>query len=290
MPRTINEGFDDFLKKLTPTDSEREAAKSHRSSIETRLKNDFDMKNFFRIGSFGNGTSISGYSDVDYLASLKSNFYGSDSSYSLSKVRKSLDERFPATGVNVRCPAVVVPFGTTRSETTEIVPANFISRENDCNTYEISDCNVGWMKVSPEAHNNYVRKIDQKLNGQLKPLIRFIKAWKYFQNVPISSFYLELRVAKYADTETSILHYIDIKSIFKLLQNIELASIQDPTGVSGCISACKTSADQIIALSKLNTAVVRSERAYNEIRSEKISDAFDSLRMLYNYEFPTYCK
>lgn len=288
MPRTINEGFDDFLKKLTPTDSEREAAQSHRASIKTRLENDFDMQRFFRIGSFGNGTSISGHSDVDYLASLNSNFYGSDSNYSLSKVRKSLDERFPFTGVNVRCPAVVIPFGTSKSETTEIVPARFITREDECSTYEISDCNGGWMNVSPEAHNNYVKKIDQKLGGQLKPLIRFIKAWKFFQNVPISSFYLELRVAKYAETETTILHYIDIKRIFKLLQNNGLASIQDPTGVSGYIYACKTSADQVIALSKLNTAVVRSERAYNEITDKKISDAFDSLRLLYNDQFPTY--
>lgn len=70
MPRTVDEGFRDFLTRLTPSSTESDAAKAHRASIEARLKNDFGLLRFFRTGSFGNGTSISGYSDVDYLASL----------------------------------------------------------------------------------------------------------------------------------------------------------------------------------------------------------------------------
>lgn len=288
MPRTIAEGFNDFLKKLTPTDTELEAAKSHRASIESRLKNDFDLQRFFRIGSFGNGTSISGYSDVDYLGSLVSNFYGTSSTYSLGKVRDSLSARFPNTGVNVRCPAVVVPFGTKKSETTEIVPANFVDRKDEISTYRIADGVGGWMKASPEAHNAYVKKIDDKLGGKVKPLIRFIKAWKYFQNVPISSFYLELRVAKYAYEESAIVYDIDIKKILKLLSDIGLASIQDPAGISGYIMACKSEADRINALSKLQTALTRATNARDATYREKISEAFEWWRLLYNYEFPTY--
>ena len=46
-------------------------------------------------------------------------------------------------------------------------------------------------QASPDAHNAYVASIDTKFGGKVKPLIRFIKAWKYFRDVPISSFYLE---------------------------------------------------------------------------------------------------
>jgi hypothetical protein len=59
MPRTIEEGFRDFLTKLTPRTSETDAAKSQRASIESRLQRDFGLRRFTRIGSFGNGTSIS---------------------------------------------------------------------------------------------------------------------------------------------------------------------------------------------------------------------------------------
>lgn len=262
MPRNIDEGFCDFLTKLTPTATESEAAKSHRASIETRLKLDFDsVRRFTRIGSFGNGTSISGYSDVDYLACLPTDKLTSDSNYSLQKVRDSLDGRFPNTGVRVSCPAVVCPFGNTAAETTEVVPADYVKDSNGYKVYDIADCSGGWMKASPDAHNAYVRSVDEKFSGKVKPLIRFIKAWKCFREVPISSFYLELRVAKYASGEKSIIYEYDVRNVLKLLWDAQLASMQDPMDVSGYIPACSTDPKRLDALSKLETAYTRAEKA-----------------------------
>src|SRR5947209_5847805 len=144
MPRTVAEGFKDFLASLTPSSLESSASMSHRASIEACLKNNFVLNRLFRTGSTGNGTSISGSSDVYY-------------------------------------------------------------------------CARGWMRSSPDAHNDYVRSIDNKHTGKVKPLIRFIKAWKFFKQVPISSFYLELRVAKYADGETDIIYAYDVQRLFDML-------------------------------------------------------------------------
>src|SRR5690606_35163324 len=119
MPRSIEQGFSDFLEKLKAKVPESQAAKNHRASIETCLRNNFGLNRFVRIGSFGNGTSVSGYSDVDYLASIPANEVTTSSSYFLTKVRNALDTRFPLTGVRIDTPAVVVPFGTYKSETTE---------------------------------------------------------------------------------------------------------------------------------------------------------------------------
>lgn len=288
MPRTVDEGFRDFHSKLTPSAAETEAAKSHRASIETRLKRDFGLRRFARIGSFGNGTSISGYSDVDYLASLARDTLTSDSNYSLGKVRNSLDDRFPNTGVRVSCPAVVVPFGTTKSETTEVVPADYVGEDNGHPVYEIADCNGGWMRASPDAHNAYVAQINEKLGGKVKPLIRFIKAWKCFREVPISSFYLELRVAKYASGEQSIIYDMDVKRCLCQLRDCNLAAMQDPMGVSGYIPACKTQALWEDAMSKLDTAATRAEKAREEAENGNIADAFEWWRKLFNNEFPSY--
>jgi len=274
MPRTVDEGFRDFLTKLTPNATESQAAKTHRASIEDRLKTDFGLRRFVRIGSFGNGTSISGYSDVDYLASLPTDQLTANSDDSLKKVRKSLDERFPNTGVRVSCPAVVCPFGTSRAEITEIVPGDYVTDSNGYKIYDIADCAGGWINASPDAHNEYVRSIDNKLGGKVKPLIRFIKAWKYYRAVPISSFYIELRVAKYASDETSIVYDIDVK--------------QDPMGVSGYIPACKTEALKNDAVSKLSTAATRAEKARDAASRDDISGAFDWWRLLYENHFPTY--
>ncbi len=288
MPRTVDEGFRDFLPKLTPSGTESDAAKSHRASIEARLKRDFGLRRFVRIGSFGNGTSISGYSDVDYLASLARNTLTSNSTYSLRKVRDALADRFPNTNVRVNCPAVVVPFGTRKSETTEVVPADYMGDQNGFYVYDIPDCQGGWMRASPDAHLAYVASVNDKLGGKVKPLIRFLKAWKFFRSVPISSFYLELRVAKYASGEPSIVYDIDVKQVLRMFWDGQLASMQDPGGVSGYIPACKSDTLKVDALSKLGTAVVRAEKALESKDKGNIADAFEWWRLLYNNEFPTY--
>ena len=288
MPRTIDEGFDDFLAKLKPQTGESEAAKRHRASIEACLKNNFGLNRFVRIGSFGNWTSISRHSDVDYLACLPTNQLTQVSTSTLVKVRGALDVRFPNTGVAVNCPAVVVPFGTRKSEVTEIVPADYVGDANGYKVYEIADCAGGWMRASPDAHNAYVRDVNDRLGGRVKPLIRFVKAWKFFRNVPISSFYLELRVAKYASEEKTIIYDIDVRNVLKLLWDGQLANMQDPMGVSGYIPACKSDATRTDALSKLGNAYGRADKARDAARSGNISEAFDWWRLLYNDEFPTY--
>lgn len=288
MPRTIEEGFRDFYTKLTPSTNESDAAKKHRASIEACLQNNFGLKRFVRIGSFGNGTSISGHSDVDYLASLPTDQLTSNSIYSLQKVRDALLSRFPNTGVRVGCPAVVCPFGVNPVERTEVVPADYLRESNGYKIYDIADCAGGWMNASPDAHNAYVRWVDNKLSGKVKPLIRFIKAWKYFRDVPISSFYLELRVAKYADGEKSIVYDIDVKQVLRNLWDGQLAGMQDPMGVTGYIAACKTDAFLQDALSKLGTAYTRAVKAREASAKGDVSGAFDWWRLLYNNEFPTY--
>lgn len=289
MPKTIEEGFRDFHAKLTPSSYESEASKNHRASIKDCLERNFRIKNLFSTGSFGNGTSISGYSDVDYFASIPSENLKQNSGVTLSQVRDTLDRRFQFTGVHVDCPAVVCPFGTDVKESTEITPADCVEKTTDGYfVYKIPDCSGGWMRSSPAVHNAYVREVDQKLGGKVKPLIRFIKAWKYYRDVPISSFYLELRVAKYAEGESSILYDIDVKRVFSLLYRVGLSQMQDPMGISGYINACSTQAKLNDASSKLYTALSRAEKAIEAKDRGDIKGAFDWWNLVYDGKFPSY--
>ncbi|MEZ8444937.1 nucleotidyltransferase [Vibrio splendidus] len=288
MPRDIKQGFEDFHNKIKTSASETAAAKSHRASIESCLRSKFGLLRFTRIGSFGNGTNVSGYSDVDYLACLPTKQLTSTSNASLTKVRLALNQRFYSTNINVSSPAVVCPFGSYKSEDTELVIADYITERNGFKVYDISDSNNGWMQISPDAHNQYVSQIDKKHKGKVKPLIRFIKAWKYYQNVPISSFYLEMFVARYASGEDVIIYDIDVKNILSRLSHNHLSSMQDPTGVSGYIHACKSDACKDIALSKLRTAATRAEKAREATRNENLRTAFYYWELLYNAKFPGY--
>lgn len=290
MAKTIDEGFRILIGRLTPNITESTNAINHRASIEACLKDKFEMVRFFRIGSFGSGTSISGYSDVDYIASIPNRRLKKDSSSTLRELKGILDTRFPNTGVYIDAPAVVVPFGQDKTETTEIVPADYIKRENDCTTYDIPNKTGGWMKANPELHNAYVSYVNNKdgLSKKVKSLIRLIKAWKYYNNVPISSFYLEMFVAIYANKEKSIVYSIDLKNIFSLLKNTDLAAINDPMGVSGSITACGNLTDKTTTLSKLDDAIRRSNKAREDEQNDKISDAFYWWNLVFNKLFPSY--
>ncbi|MFH1818628.1 MAG: nucleotidyltransferase [Pseudomonadota bacterium] len=166
--------------------------------------------------------------------------------------------------------------------------ADYIKEESGFKVYEIADCNDGWMSICPDAHNAYVKLIDDQHGGQVKPLIRFIKAWKFYQNVPISSFYLEMRVAKYASQEKAIIYDIDVKNVLQQLRDSGLAAMQDPMGFSGYIYPCKTEAFQVDAFSKLNTAATRAEKARAATINKDVKSAFEWWQLLYNDKFPSY--
>ena len=288
MPRTIDEGFRDFLPKLTPSSYESDAAKRHRASIEQCIKSNLGLRRFWRTGSFGNGTSIYGRSDIDYMASIPKESLGRSSFVSLRKLRNALAKRFPNTRVRTSSPAVVVPFGTDSKETTEITPAFYVGTQHRFKVYEIPDGVGGWMKSSPDAHNFYVRSIDRDLSSKVKPLVRFIKAWKYLNNVPVSSFYLELRVAKYASKKSSILYSADVAGIFRFLHDSKLAKARDPMGISGNIPPCRTALHLRVTRSKVATARARALKAREaEIRGNT-RKGFDWWNKLFARKFPGY--
>lgn len=288
--RTVNQGFQGFLKTLTPTFRESKAAKFHRASIMDCLASNFNMTSFFRTGSFGHGTSVSKYSDVDYFAVIPRDNLKRDSTKTLYEIRLALGRRFTSTRIRVDRPAVVVSFGPDGKEKTEITPANYIgSTKNDgYNVYQIPDCSGGWIDSSPGAHNNYVSKVDGSRVGRVRDLIRLVKAWKYYRNVPISSFYLELRVTKYAEDMSRIIYDQDLAGVFSHLYDIKLAQMQDPMGVSGYIAPCSTKTKLSNAKSKLATALIRAEKACEASVRGDIITAFYWWNLVYNGKFPNY--
>ena len=291
MAKTLDQGFETFISWLKPTAAEHEKAISHKDSVKRCMENNFKCSNFFETGSFGNGTGVRHYSDTDYFAVCPSDEFWNDSSTTLRKIKEALQETFPRTeGIEVRTPAVKIPFGTYASETLELTPATrnglVTTPVGDKYSYDIPNYDGGWMKSSPGAHNAYVNKQNDRLNGKLKPLIQMVKAWKFYNNAPITSFYLELRVTKYAEDESSIIYDIDLKRILNWLNDNELPSIQDPMGISGYVKACKSDTQRSDALSKVATAAKRASNAYDN-RETNIDNAFYWWNLFFNNEFPS---
>jgi hypothetical protein len=273
---TANAYLNDLLTKYTPSNTYFDAARSHRSAIEARLDYDFGLKEMFETGSLRHGTGVRFYSDADYIGCLKGAKPVTGTS-ALTKVKTSLADRFKRTEIKVRTPAVVCEFADA-NETVEVVPAYAAD-----SGYWIPDpVTGGWMKTHPKNHNAYVNKVNKKHSGGAKKLARLAKVWKYKRSVPISSCYLEMRAAKYADGESSWLMPIDLHEYLKHLQTVELAAMNDPTGLGSRFTACSSESTREDALSKLATAVKRAANARQLDKKDEDAGAVAQLKLLFN--------
>lgn len=290
MSKTIEEWFATLISRLEPLKTERNKAVVHKDTVQSCLEKNFACSLLFETGSFGNGTGVRHFSDTDYFARIPADKLYQNSATSLRLIKEALQETFWSTQwIIVSSPAVKIPFGKYKSEELEVTPCcynNIITTTlGNFNRYKIPDWQGGWMFSSPKAHNEYVAFHDKRLYGKLKPLIQLVKAWKYYNNVPIISFYLELRITKYAETENAIIYDIDVKNVLKKLLEIELASIKDPMWISWLIPCSSSLTQKLDALSKLNTAVTRAQKAVDS-RINNIDDAFYWWNLLFNDYFP----
>lgn len=133
----------------------------------------------------------------------------------------------------------------------------------------------------------HVNNANQSPPGGAKKLARLLKAWKYYCNVPISSFYLEMQAARHMDGETSIIWSYDVRAVLRKMHSSELAGMNDPSGLVGRIYACGTNAQKADAKSKLATALTRADKARDAEDAGDIDVAFSWWDKVFGGRFPS---
>jgi hypothetical protein len=284
MARSVSQGFTVFLDRLVPTASERAVAAKHRDSVERSLDNGLGLHRFKQTGSLAHGTGITVYSDVDYLASLKGE-QPVTSDTALRKVKETLQGTFVSTRIHIDRPAVVIEFASG-AETLEVVPGWIKRGSGDGRVYAIPGRSSGWIESAPDAHLNHVNDANQSPLGGAKNLARLLKAWKYYCNLPISSFYLEMQAARYMNAESSIIWSYDVRAVLRKLHNSELASMNDPSGLVGRIYACGTEAQKTDAKSKVASALSRANKARDAEDAGDNDAAFSWWDKVFGGRFP----
>lgn len=285
---SVDQGFEEFLNRLVPTDAQRTAGQKHRSTVKSALESKLDVLNFFETGSFSHGTGIRYRSDIDALVSLGAD--KPEKSYTaLTWVKNALEARFPSTPVKIRRPAVVVEFASGY-ETWEVIPG-FLTGRGGVNqrVYDIPSAvsGGGWIDSAPKEHLSYVNECNKTPSkGRAKSLARLIKAWKYYRDVPISSFYLEMRCAQHVATQKTYIHIWDVCQVLEKLDSHQLAAMNDPMAASSRIFPCSSDSSRVDALSKLSTAAGRARKALDAYQAEKFNDAFHYLDLLFGGQFP----
>lgn len=288
MARTVYEGFDTFLSWLTPLDSHRAAAARHRSSVEGSLSRAMEVLSFRQTGSFWHGTGVRYRCDVDLMVSVGGDRPAS-SDTALRWVRDALTVSFPITPVYVSRPAVVVDFAGG-DECWEVIPGFITGRGGaDYLVWDIPAPGGGWVDTAPVAHLDYVNACNQQPGavGGAKKLARLLKAWKYYNSVPLSSFYLEMRAAQHMATQPSFSALWNLERVLSNLNASGLAGMRDPKSVAGMFHPCSSASTKSEALSKLDIAAGRAFKALCAHTDDDTDTAFAYLQLLFNGHFPT---
>lgn len=286
--KSVSQVFAEFNLNLTTSNQETAAAKNHRASVKACLRDKFGMTHYFQSGSFGNGTNIPVFSDVDRFAVIPATHIDNNSNKTLRRLRLALVKRFPTTNsIRVKRPSVTLPFGATGLEMTEVIPAKYIGEKCGCRVFENPSPENGVGSLPRRNHTGqYVTEVDTLNDGKVKPLIRFLKVWKYKRSVPIQSIYLELAVAAIVKPLGLTTPGIDVARVLNFLLMQKPPEIKDPFGISGDIPAVASRRKHVNALLTLkNSAAIstNSARAENEcdhVRAIKIGSGFIGVNFL----------
>lgn len=215
----VGDWFGAFYINLTISTDKRSSISDRYQLITRRLNLDFyssdsNTLHSFYGGSYGRGTAISGFSDLDMLFVLPYSVYkqyndyvGNGQSSLLQAVRNSMRKTYSSSDVGADGQVVFVSFQD--GITFEVVPC-FL---NEGGSYTYPDSNDGgkWKVTDPKPEIDAIASGDQSWNGNLKPLCRMIRAWKNKWNVPMGGLLIDTLAHRFlgnwANRDKSFIYY-----------------------------------------------------------------------------------
>lgn len=197
---TVTQRFSDFLTNLKLTPSQQDDGETKFKGVTKCLSkhyynSDSESEHGMLVGSWGKKTRIRPPRDVDSLFVLPDSVYlryaamswtVNKQSQLLQDVKGVLKKCYPRTDMRGDNQVVVVPFD---SYEVELVPAFTCGTQfKICNTK-----NGGSYKtIDPESDLTMMNYYDKDSSGNTRNLIRMMKRWQGYCNVPIKSFWVEL--------------------------------------------------------------------------------------------------
>ena len=196
---SVDTKFKKFCSNLTIPLQTRITISTRYKTITKRLNYEYwglDSDTAFSqyVGSYGRGTAIKGFSDLDMIFvlpnSVKSRFdryIGNGQSALLQEVKSNIQKTYWNTDVGGDGQVVVVNFSDGIKF--EVVPAF----ENSDKSYTYPDSNSGgsWKKTNPLPEIQAVAYRDNITNGNMKRLCKMIRAWKNTWNVPMGGLLID---------------------------------------------------------------------------------------------------
>lgn len=289
MAATSEEAFKVFLSWLAPRRTELEKAAGHREEIRAAMDRKFGVRSMYEGGSLHHDTGVQSVSGADYFCWLAMERPAS-SARMLKAVQKTLQGLYPGVQVRISRPAVVIEFAGG-AERVGVIPS-FAGGKGigEHIRFRVPGLTDEWMATSPVAHAEWLERCNNTtgVRGGAKGLARLARAWKHYREVPISSFYLEMRAAAFMAKSASVVYPYDLRDFFGQLLRDALAPVEDPVTGSATIEATLGGSVREEALSKLANATGWAESAVTHQRVGEMRDAFRQWNVIFDGRFPSW--
>ncbi|MFJ3809578.1 hypothetical protein ACIPWE_24915 [Streptomyces sp. NPDC090073] len=291
MATTTAAAFNEFDTKVKPSAVTGTKVYGRRDAVVSVIKEAFSTGNDIRyqshkiIGSLGRNTACNPVDDIDLMVHLHVNAelwnrrYRDNSSEFLYRVRKVLNEASPVRKIGARGQAVRFFYADGLS--VDVAPVEKYTSGD----YGIPDGAGNWLTTNPNKHEIYLNDRNNSLDGDLRKIIRFAKKWNKAHSSRLSSFHLEMLVARtYAtlsnNSRTALRLFFD--------HNLHNLSVQDPAGFSGDLSTYLGWASRDAVNESLKRARDKADLALTAENRGDHREAIRLWRIILGNDFPAY--
>jgi hypothetical protein len=290
MATTIPAAFTELQGRLALTPNQRSIAAGRITNLQSFFAANYVVaKAPWAIGSYGRETIVRPERDIDIMVALDyptyKDRYDNDPKGMLRWLRDGLDRQYANTHVGVRQIAVHLALGDGLE--VDLVPGFHRSGGG----FFISDGAGGWQATNPPHHDQLMTDSNVRLNSQLKPLVRVMKAWNIMGNGHrLSSFHLEMIVQKMWEDATSLPTLpIAVAKTLKAGGSWVRTAFPDPWTGSGKNLDSYLSAEKRAAAAKtMDEDAERASAALDYASAVQTAKAFDRWDVVFGRQFPAF--
>lgn len=287
MAKTTAEAFSEYLESISPTDNQRDAAKSRFSSAKKILAAEFDgtdmpLHRMALMGSAAKETIIRPINDVDAMAVFANapalyEKYKSNSQRFLYRVRDALAGKRVET-VGSRGQAVRLFY--VDGGHVDIAPVLTAAKG-----YLLPAGDGTWITTDPEACTSWLNSKDDQHGSNLKPLVRLLKKWNRAHSGRMRSFHLETMAASMFTTLGS--NQRDNLRVF-FEHGSRWLGAPDPAGHSGRLDLYLSEGSRRDVTSSFSAAHMRAAAAGEAEASGNQEESLRLWKIVLGADFPSY--
>ena len=202
---------------------------------------------------------------------------------------KHSGRKYSASKISRNGQAVTITFSDF---VVDVVPAFRLPWYSWNDGWEICDsAAVGWITTNPKKHEALSSAANRAHGAQLVPRIKQLKAWNRTAGAPLRSFHIE--VLAWSIFGSSWWWHESVRSdwasaamFFDRAPKKLRYKLADPAGTGGDVGAYLTGSALEQAISKMNTAAERCQRAEKAARDGKLASMHDAYRRVFGNYYP----